>query len=174
MKHFIKYSFISLIIALTVFSVTGCSKDKENEDGPSLGNSSLTINGQKTSVNFLLTLCEDSSSGYKSLFSAMVNFEGFYHTFRIYLPSRLDDFENGEIFDEDEVTVDYFYDSTSVWIGDMDFWPVSGSITVQSITSEAITLKFSNFTFVREKTGTSGNSKEETFKVEGTLTYKIS
>ena len=172
MKKVLKYSILSFVLSFCLLSVTGCGNE---DDEPKSGSSTFTINGEKAKINLLTyAICEDSYSRQIFFSINLFKYDNDDHTFSIYLPSSLENIKSGETFDADEITVSYFYPSTSIYIGHLEYWPVSGKVKVQSVTSTNITLKFSNFTFVRESTSyTSDNWREETFTVDGSITYKI-
>lgn len=157
-----------LFVSLTTFSSCG-GDDSDEPENPTETTSTLTFNGIKVGRIFN-TLCEISGSPKEIVFEAYFDYsdEGMV-AFDLAVPSikSISKLEKGMEL-ADDITIYNFYSSTGAFVGYKRYEVLSGSIQVKSVTSREVILTFKNFEFIREL----GND-EQTFKVNGAITYKI-
>lgn len=166
-----KYLSILLMLLISLTTLSSCGDDDNDSDEPGnpTGTSTLTFNGVKVG-KMLSTLCEISGSPKEIVFEAHFNYgEEGLTSFNLAVPSikSISELENGMEL-ADDITIYKFYSSTGAFVGHKRYEAIDGSIKVQSVTSKEVVLKFNNFEFIREL-----GDDEQTFKVNGSITYKI-
>lgn len=165
-----KYLSILLMLFVSLTTLSSCGDDDNDEpENPTETTSTLTFNGVKVGRIFN-TLCEISGSPKEIVFEADFDYSDEGMTaFNLAVPTikSISELEKGmELVDD--ITIYKFYSSTGAFVGYKRYEALDGSIKVQSVTSKEVVLKFNDFEFVREL----GND-EQTFKVNGTIAYKI-
>lgn len=155
---------ISLIFSIVLLLV-GCTKDEPS----SSKDSSFSVNGTKI-TNILYTLCEISYSPKEMVLEAHFGYDDSTYSLDMALPSirSLDEVEEGDKFDVDDFYIYKFYPMSGAYVGSQDYEAISGSAKVKSISSKALVMEYSNFKFIREL-----GSKEETFTINGSISYSI-
>ena len=165
MKKFLRLSSLALIAILSL-SLNSCKSDDEPSSNK---DSSFSVNGTKIS-NILYTLCEISSSPKEMALEAHFRYDDTTYSLDMAIPSirSLDDIDPGDKFDADDFEIYKFYPMSGAYVGSQDYEPISGKATVKSISSKALVIEFSNFKFLREL-----GSKEDTFTINGSISYSI-
>ena len=152
------------LLGIILLGCGGCSKDE-----PSTNDSSFSINGTKIS-KILYTLCEISPSPKEMVLEAHFGYDDSTYSLNMALYSikSLDGIKAGDKFDADDFDIYKFYPMSGAFIGSQYYEPLSGSATVKSISNKALVMEYSSFKFSREL-----GSREETFTINGTISYTI-
>ena len=156
-----------LAIFIVSLVVSSCSSDDE----PKTNDSIFSVNNTKIgSKDIFYTVCEYNSLLGETLFEVNFKYDDDTYMLQISLPTvnSLEDLEVGDEFDADEFIIYKFYSKYSVFIGNEDYEPISGTVKVKSKSAKAIVMDFSNFKFRREL-----GSKTETFTITGSISYTI-
>lgn len=163
-----RISLLSFIF-VSALCLNSCSSD-DDDDNVEVGTSSaLTINNVKVGKT-LYTLCEISGSPKEIVFEAHFDYsdEGLM-SLDLAVPTitSISQLKKGMEL-SDDIVIYKFYSMTGSFVGHKNYEVLDGSVKIESISSTAVVLKFSNFEFLREL----GND-EQTFKVNGTVSYSI-
>lgn len=160
-----RLSLLSIILT-SLACFVACSKDDADNNDTS---SSLTINNIKAG-KILYTLCEISGSPKEIVFEAHFDYddEGLV-SLDLAVPSitSISKLKKGMDLSDDMI-IYKFYSMTGAFIGYKNYEILDGRVIVEKIGSNAVVLKFSNFKFLREL-----GSNEQTFTVNGTISYSI-
>lgn len=169
-----KLSLLTVLFALAI-GFNSCSKDDDGGVESPESSSTLTINNIKAG-KMLYTLCEISiypsylGGGKELALEAHFDYsdEGLM-SLDVAVPSitSISQLEKGMEL-TDDIVVNKFYSATGAFTGRKNYEVLGGSAIVEKVSNSAVVVKFSNFEFLREL----GN-KEETFTVNGTVSYTI-
>lgn len=169
-----RFSLFLITLASLTVSFSSCSNDSDDDIVEPGTTSSLTFNDVKAG-KMLNTVCEITSypsslgGGKELTLDATFIFGDEWMAFDLAVPTitSISQLEKGIELADDIVIYKYF-PFNSAFIGHERYEVMSGNATVEKVSNSDVTVKFSNFTFLREL-----GSDEETFTVNGTISYTI-
>lgn len=166
MKTLNNFALLLFIVTISFLSFS-CSNGNEEP----VGSSSLTINDRKIGKVYNAQCIDRHYSemlggDYTTVFEMQFEYDQELTIFSIEWPIKTSQLREGmDLLNEDEPESVTFRGVMSIEVG-VDYEDFEGKVIVQSISSESVTLKYSNFTFLK-------SSGHKSYAINGTMTYNL-